>query len=135
MVWIYPSSDINRCPVRLVYKYLSLCPEVKKKLNFYLQSLSHTNPAQWYSDQVIGINSIRKVVKNLLSSAEIDGYFTNHSLRRTSSTRMFQAGIDRKIVKEVTGHRPDAIDKYQITSDLQRRQVSEVIAKSHHMIG
>ena len=78
---------------------------------------------------MIGINSIRKVVKNLLSSAEIDGYFTNHSLRRTSSTRMFQAGIDRKIVKEVTGHRSDAIDKYQITSDVQRKQVSDVIAK------
>ena len=31
VVWIHPSSDVTHCPVRLVDKYLSLCPEVKKK--------------------------------------------------------------------------------------------------------
>ena len=118
---------MNCCPVRLVDKYISLCPEVKNKTNFYLQSLSKTTPAQWYSDRVMGINAIRKVVKNLLSSADIDGYFMNHSLRCTSSTRMFQAGIDHKIVKEITGHRSDAIDKYQITSEDQKAIVSIVI--------
>ena len=128
VVWVCPSSNINRCPVRLVDKYMSLCPETKKKPNFYLQSLTKTNPAQWYSENVVGINAIRKVVKNLLYAAEIDGYFTNHSLRRTSSTRMFQGGIDRKIVKEVTGHRSDALDKYQVTLVQQKQAVSEIIA-------
>ena len=39
VVWIYPSSNINRCIVHLVDKYISLCPSVtsdKKKSNFYL---------------------------------------------------------------------------------------------------
>ena len=65
----------------------------------------------------------------MLSSADIDGYFTNHSLRRSGCTRLFQAGIDRKIVKEISGHRSDAVDKYQITSDIQKQQVSNVISK------
>ena len=129
IVWVYPSDNVNKCPVRLTDKYISLCPPYFRKANFYLQGLHKTNPAVWYGEQVLGINSIRKVVKNMLSSAEIDGYFTNHSLRRSGCTRLFQAGIDRKIVKEISGHRSDAVDKYQITSDIQKQQVSNVISK------
>ena len=128
VVWVYPNSEnISRCPVRLVDKYISLCPPYFKKENFYLQSLTKTNPAQWYAEQVVGINSLKKVIKNLLGCANIESYFTNHSLRRTGSTRLFQAGIERKIVKEVTGHSSDAVDAYQITSELQREEVSKVL--------
>ena len=51
IVWIFPSKNINRCPVRLIDKYMSLYPSVGKngKSNFYLRSLEKTNPAQWYS--------------------------------------------------------------------------------------
>ena len=42
-------------------------------------------------------------------------------------TRLFQAGVDRKIVKEFTGHVSDAVDKYQITSDQQKKELSEII--------
>ena len=130
IVWIYPSLNVNRCPVRLIDKYLSLCPEVgpKSKNNFYLRSLEKINPAQWYGNRVLGINAIRKTVTTMLKDAKLDGFFTNHSLRRSGTTRLFQAGIDRKIIKEFTGHVSDAVDQYQITSDDQRRQVSAVIA-------
>ena len=129
IVWIYPSKNINRCPVRLVEKYLGLCPKnYFKKSNFYLQSLRCPTPKQWYGREVLGANKVKEVVKELLSSAKIDGYFTNHSLRRCGSTRLFQAGIDRKLVKEVTGHRSDAVDCYQITSEAQREKLSNIIA-------
>ena len=50
-VWIYPSDNVNRCPMRLIDKYISLCPSVsslKHKPNFYLRSLDKTHTAQWY---------------------------------------------------------------------------------------
>ena len=129
VVWVFPSSNVNRCPVCIVDKYMSLLPEVGKsrKANFYLRSLEKPNPAQWYGDQPVGKNSLIKVVGKLLQNAKLDGYFTNHSLRCTSATRMFHAGIDSKIVKEVTGHASDAINKYQVTSDIQKQQVSNVL--------
>ena len=92
IVWVYPSENVNRCPVRLVKKYMSLCPKYYKKNNFYLQGKQRTTPTQWYSCQVVGSNTIGKVVKELMKAAKIEGFFTNHSLRRTGGTRLFRAG-------------------------------------------
>ena len=39
VVWIKPNSDWNRCPVRLVEKYLNLIPYGGSKGNLYVQSL------------------------------------------------------------------------------------------------
>ena len=129
VVWVYPNvENITRCPVRLVEKYLSLCPRYNKKPNFYLQSRQKTTPKVWYSGQVVGQNTPGKVVKNLLEDARIDGYFTGHSLRHTGTTRLCQAGVQKKLVKEISGHRSDAIDKYTVTSHEQRKEISNILA-------
>ena len=130
IVWVYPSEDVVRCPVRLVEKYMKLLPAISpntKKYNFYLRSLEKFTPTQWYGEQVVGVNTLKKVTQKLLKNAKLDGFFTNHSLRRSGSTRLFTNGIDRKLVKEFTGHRSDAVDQYQITSDEQRQEMSEII--------
>ena len=127
VVWVKPSNNITRCPVRLVEKYMNLLPVGGAKGNFYMQSLRKPKPFTWYSANPVGINSLRKVVGTLLRDAGLDGYFTNHSLRRTCATRLFQAGADVKLVKEITGHVSDAIHKYQTTSDQQRMDLSSVI--------
>ena len=36
--------------------------------------------------------------------------------------------MDRKLVKEMTGHASNAVDKYQQTGDHQRKLISEVLA-------
>ena len=79
VVWIYPSENVNRCPVRLVDKYMSLCPQVKNdkvKANFYLRSHEKINPAQWYSNRVVGKNKLRLTVGNMLKDSKLDGFFT-----------------------------------------------------------
>ena len=62
-----------------------------------------------------------------MEKGNFEGYFTNHSLRRSGGTRLFRAGIDRKLVKEVTGHHSDAVDQYQITGHDQRKLISKVV--------
>ena len=61
-----------------------------------------------------------------MKAAGYEGFFSGHSLRRTGTSRLFQAGVQRKIIKECTGHTSDAVDKYQITSDHQRQCVSKI---------
>ena len=128
-VWIFPNkNNVVRCPVRLILKYISLCPpNYQKKENFYLQSLQKPTPKLWYGEQVVGSHTLSKVIKTLMSDAEIEGYFTNHSARHTGGTRLFQAGVERKLVKEMTGHTSDAVDKYQKTSHEQIKMMSEVL--------
>ena len=135
VVWVFPNkANMQRCPVRLVQKYISLCPKgYYKKSNFYLQSLQKLSPNQWYGERVVGQQTIGKVIKKLMEEADIQGYFTNHSARRTGGTRLFQAGIDRKLVKEATGHMSDAVDKYQVTSHAQRKVMSEILAGNQNI--
>ena len=69
VVWVYPSEDSTRCPVRIVDKYISLLPPIKavtKKPNFYLRSLEKVTPAQWYGKQVVGLNTLKIYMKEML---------------------------------------------------------------------
>ena len=40
---------------------------------------------------------------------------------------MFQAGQNVKLIREVTSHRSNAIEKYEITSHAQQMEISEII--------
>ena len=107
-----------------IWVYSRLLPQKQRKPNFYLDKYT---PAQWYGSQVVGLNSIKKVVSDISEQANIDRFFTNHSLFCTSATRLFRSGVDRTLIKEFTGHLSDAIDNYQVTSDQQRENISKVI--------
>ena len=127
-VCIFPNvQDPSRCTVCLVDKYLSLCPMYYRKSNFYLQCLQKPTPKQWYGEQVIGVHTIGKIVSELMKRAKIEGFFMNHSLRRSGGTRLFRAEVDKKLIKEMTGHRSDAVDAYAITSMEQKKMLSEVL--------
>ena len=76
---------------------------------------------------MVGQNKLGKVIKTLLHDARIDGYFTGHSLRRTGTSRLCQAGVQKKLVREISGHRSDAIDTYQVTSHKQRKEISSIL--------
>ncbi len=47
--------------------------------------------------------------------AELEGKRTNHSLHATGPTRMYQVGMDGKLVQELTGHRSNAVLEYKHT--------------------
>ena len=129
IVWVYPSADSVHCPVHLVEKYMSLCPAVTpktKKMNFHLRSLEKPTVTQWYGEQVVGRNTLRKVTGRLLKNVKL-GHYTNHSLRRRGTSRLFQAGVDTKLIRKFTGHRSDALYAYETTSDGQRERMSKII--------
>ena len=81
---------------------------------------------QWYSVQPVGKTTMAKVVKNL-KSANLNRYFMNHGLRCTSAMRLFQMGVESKIVCEIIGHVSDALNKYQEMSNAQKQKVSKVL--------
>ena len=106
---------------------MSLLPKEGHKPNFCLQSLHRIKPNCWYSTMPVGIKTLRKTASELLKDAGLDGYFTNHSLRRTCATHLFRAGCNVKLVKEIIGHISDVVHKYQDMSDEQRQKLSKII--------
>ena len=64
----------------------------------------------------------------MCKQADIQGYFTNHSLRTTAATRLYHAGIDEQLVMERTGHRSvEGIRNYKRTSKQQCETISDVL--------
>ncbi len=76
----------------------------------------------------IGHNVLDNVVKEMCKAAVVTGYKTNHSLRVTAATRLFQAGVDEQLITERTGHRSlDGVRNYKRTSDEQRQTLSDIV--------
>ena len=103
-------TDMKMMSLIMLSKFLKCTWLVAQRLerihNFYLQVLE--NPKTWFKDLgPLGENSLGKMVKPLFEEAGIPGHFTNHSLRRSKVTRMFQAGIEKNDIMKETGHRSD----------------------------
>ncbi len=118
-VKLYQHSDSDRCVVRRFEKYTGLLPKELKCSAFYKYELSEKRQTghTWFTDKPVGINVLRTTVKEMMSKARISGKFTNHSLRVSAATRMYQSGIDEQVIKERTGHSSDAVRKYKRTNE------------------
>ena len=110
-----------RCHVHLLDTYISKLPPsvVMGQGTFYLRPLQkpkdQTSP--WFSSIPVGKNTLSGMIKNMCRDAGISGKKTNHSLRATGTTEMFQAQVPEKIIQERTGHRSvAALRTYERTS-------------------
>ena len=85
--------------------------------------------------QHAGIRNVRwatlklsQTVARLCSLAGIPGLTTNHSLRATTTSRLYHAGVDEQLVMECTGHRSvQGVRSYKRTSDAQREALSDIL--------
>ena len=114
--------------VRLFLKYISKRPDGAPDTAFHLQPLSKYDNSVWYSRKPVGHNKIASAVKKLCAQVGVEGYKTNHSLRRTAAMRLFQAGCDEQLIMDVTGHRStDGVRECKEVCLDQRKALSDVI--------
>ncbi|KAJ8270845.1 hypothetical protein GJAV_G00119940 [Gymnothorax javanicus] len=124
----HPSSNPARCHVRLFKKYLSLCPPDGHDNALYLQALQSPTDKCWYSRQPLGHNTLQKIVPEICRKAGIQGYKTNHSLRVTTATRLYQAGVGEPLIMERTGHRSvTGVRSYTRISEDQKATVNAIL--------
>ncbi|CAC5398261.1 unnamed protein product [Mytilus coruscus] len=119
---------LNTCVVNLFELYASHCPPFPRKDDaLYLRLLKIPNGNIWYADQPIGRHSLANIVASICQEAGIGGYRTDHSLRASAATRMYDAGVDKELICEVTGHRSNAVRNYKRTNEKQKRKINSVI--------
>ena len=127
-VFIYEASNKARCPISIFKKYIGLLPESKSCRKMYLRCRKNPTPSVWYCDQPYGVNRIKANVKEICKEGGIVGNYSNHSLRATCASRMYDQNVPEQIIKKVTGHRSDCVRVYKRTGDGLKRAASGVIA-------
>lgn len=77
-----------------------------------------------YGEQVLEVNELKGLMKEIAGKVGLEGNFTNHSGKRTCATQLYQAGIDEQEI----GHRSEvAVRKYKRSNSALQERVSEVL--------
>ena len=123
----YAISGSERCPVSIYTKYISKLSLNASPAAFYFQPLVKPRDDVWFSQVPVGHNKLASTVKNIMTKAGFNGFYTNHSLRATTATRLFQNDVSEQLIMNQTGHRSTAVHAYKRISDEQKQQVSAVL--------
>ena len=107
-VTINAVSDSQCCHAKLFQTYISLVPPcvIEQNQKFYLQPTVSPKPGKyWYHPKPLDVNRLKGLVSQMFSKAEINGTFTNHSLRATGVSTLFSTGVPEALIKKRSGHR------------------------------
>ncbi|XP_011407854.1 PREDICTED: glutamine-rich protein 1-like [Amphimedon queenslandica] len=125
----YAKPDNERCLVRLLDFYLSKLPPDPPA--FYLRPLLNipvSPDLPWYAKMPIGANTLKNVVPEISEEAGIGVRYTNHSLRATAITRMYDSGVPEKLIAEKSGHKSlKGLRAYEKTSTSQEKAAGDSI--------
>lgn len=139
VVPIFASAEAGeRCPVQILDLYYSkLPPQAIESDIFFVRPLDNiptdrTKP--WYTGTPVGKHTLENKLKKMCSLAGIEGRISNHSLRATSVTQMYESGVPEKVIQERTGHRwLEALRMYKRTNTQQHETVSKVLTAPHSL--
>jgi hypothetical protein len=104
----YANCGSEKCVVKILDFYKTKIPADTKA--FYIRPLQKV-PADpnksWFSNVPVGGNTLNTVMNEISEIVKDDSIpkYTNHSLRATAASRLFEKGVPEKIIAERTGHR------------------------------
>ena len=99
------NEEPERCPVRLYKDYMAHVTKDAPANSFYLRPLKEPKGNIWYYKIAPCRETLGNVVAQVMKSASFEGYYSNHSLRRTCATRLYDKGLPEQLIQETTGHR------------------------------
>lgn len=74
------------------------------------------------------INSLKKSLPDFCCAVRIKKKKTAHCLRITCASRLFQSGVDEKLIRKRTGHVSNALYKYEKASEGQAKHVGSIFS-------
>lgn len=87
-----------------------------------------------YQKAAMGINTLNKILPDMLCREAGLKRKTSHSLRVTCATRLFQESVPEKLIRERTGHRSNALFRYEKKSVEQERNVSDLLGPPRDVV-
>lgn len=93
---------------------------------FYLRPLNKPKSDCWYTCTPVGYNWLSCTVSSLFEAAGVTGHFTNHS----GQLQLFDAGIDKQLIMDQTGHSSSAgVRSYKMITD-SIKETSDILNAS-----
>jgi hypothetical protein len=132
-VFAYGPENTDRNIVEIYKTYISKCPVNGRTDALFRQSVraNRLTDEVWYTKQPVGLNTLGVTVKNIMLKAGIPGKWTNHSLRSGCATTLHHANVEEQTIKNVTGHRSDAVRDYKRESlDTIKRAERALVGRS-----
>ena len=123
----------HNCHVNILNFYLSKVPKNVRDRGgpFYFSPLPFTPTGNrpWFFDDPLSLTKLKGLLKKMCNDAHMEGNFTNHSLRATGATLLFDAGVPEMIVQKRTGHKSlDALRTYVRITPRQELEVAQILS-------
>ena len=123
----YAQPDNEHCVVKIFQLYLSHIP---KSGAFYKKPIDNNEGNILFSAQNMGENHLRTYMKTIFTEAGINTEgrkITNHSGRHCQVSTMYNLGMSDFDIRERSGHRSSALDKYKKPDENKKRSISHQI--------
>ena len=117
-------QDKEKCPLDLLEIYKSKRPAgAPDRLYLGIGACAEKSREPWYKKQPMGVNTIAKIVPavaasiGLLASKTSKTRYSNHSLRATLPTILYQNSFDEQLISVITKHKSlHGVRSYKRTS-------------------
>ena len=121
--------DHEKCVIKMYTQYVSHRPEthgLKGCVAFYLTPLPQTQikGPVWFKAVPLGIHAIEKRTRTMMKSVDPNSFYSNTSLRRTTKTRLVEAGIPQEVVAKKTGRISEVADRAYIGEGVFEERMS-----------
>ena len=125
----YENNDQpERFPVPFYKEYMAHVPKDAPANSFYLRPLKEPKGNIWYYKIAAGRETLGNFAAQVMKGASFEGYYSNHSLRKTCATQLYDKGLPEHLIQETTGHRSaDGVRCYKHTSSSAKRRASEIV--------
>lgn len=121
--------ESRKCVIKMYREYVSHRPEThgaKGCTAFYLTPLpqKQVKGPIWFKAIPLGIHAIEKRTKTIMEPVDANSFYSNTSLRRTSKTRLVEAGIPQEVVTKKTGRISEVADRVYIGEHVYQEKMS-----------
>ena len=129
---MYEVASSKLCPVKVYQFYVEkLHPDhpnlfAKSKKSFVKDETT------WYTHEVIGKNLLVIIMKQISNKSGLSKVYTNHCVRASTVTSLYQAGIDTQQICSITKHKNESTLSHYIssTSDEQKMKASRILSNT-----
>lgn len=83
----------------------------------------------WYDNMAVGKNTLGKIMARVSEEAKLSKRYTNHCIRSTCITNLYENGIEARHIMEISGHKSESsVRSYtKRLGENKQREISNIL--------